>query len=366
MNYTSMQVPDVEASPYEHGYIPKIQLAVGILMGLASAMVTLRVFYRLFQGRRHLWSDDYFLIAALLCLIGNGVEIWSWVRNKYEPNVTATPSPEIVLTGSLLGLFNSMALAFSKTSLAITFIRLTPGWWKSSLGISIFVISVLFFVQGWSYWVQDCDGPPEPFRVQNREDSCLSFESIRAFRLAVQSISCVLDLYFTILPWKIVHGLELKQFEKIGLAIAMSFGFVSLASGLVRLAILLRLSQQTYEHQPFYAVGGYLWNFFEPAFSILAGCIPFLRKAIVDIMQWKKKTPVFNWIRNRCSKQSVAAAAPLSDLTRSAPFESNGTLEKTDTTATTVVSISSAKSGKVMHSSELGKSWIGLPRIAYT
>lgn len=87
-----------------------------------------------------------------------------------------------------MGLFNSFALAFSKTSLGITFIRLTTGWWKSSLGISIFVIDILFAVQGWSYWVQDCDGPSEPFRVQGTMEGCISFESITSLRLAVQGM----------------------------------------------------------------------------------------------------------------------------------------------------------------------------------
>lgn len=95
-----------------------------------------------------------------------------------------------------MGFFNSLALAFSKTSLGITFIRLTTGWWKSSLGLSIFVIDILFAVQGWSYWIQDCDGPPEPFRVQNTREGCISFESIRSLRLTVQSMC----------PRRLLHG----------------------------------------------------------------------------------------------------------------------------------------------------------------
>ncbi len=67
--------------------------------------------------------------------------------------------------------------------------RLTTGWWKSGLGLSIFVIDILFIVQAWSFWVQDCYGPPEPFRTQTTTtEGCLSFESITSLRLAVQSM----------------------------------------------------------------------------------------------------------------------------------------------------------------------------------
>ncbi|KAI0490573.1 hypothetical protein F4859DRAFT_520349 [Xylaria cf. heliscus] len=336
MNWTETMhpvvAPDVETSRSKDGNIPKIELAVWILIGFALSLVTLRIYYHFFRGRRHLWSDDYFLIAALLFLIGNGIAVQEWVPYKLEPNVTTAASPGMILTGSLMGLFNSLALACSKTSLGITFIRLTTGWWKSSLGLSIFVIDILFAVQGWSYWVQDCDGPPEHFRVQTTMEGCISFESIRSLRLTVQILSCALDAYFTILPWKIVRSLELKRFEKIGLAIAMSFGCASLASGLVRMVVLIRLATQPYEHQPFYAVGGYLFNYFEPGFSIVAACMPVLRKIFMDTIQWKKNTSTFNWIPARRKKRTAAAVLPLSEFPGGSAFEGKSSSQKTDTT----------------------------------
>ncbi|KAI1437500.1 hypothetical protein GGR50DRAFT_700009 [Xylaria sp. CBS 124048] len=283
--------PDVVSSRVKHGNTAKIDLAVWIVAGLATSLVALRVCYHIFRGRRRLWSDDYFLLAALVCLIVNGVSVHEWIPYKYEPNVTTPAAPNLVLAGSLMGLFNSLALAFSKTSLAITFMRLTNGWWKSSLGLSVFLIDLLYFVQGWSFWVQDCNAPIEPYRIQSDEEGCLTFESISAFRLTVQVLSCMLDAYFTVLPWKIVRSLELKRFEKIGLGIAMSFGCASLASGLVRLSVLIRLVNQPYDHQPFYAVGGYLFNYFEPGYSIVAACMPVLRKVIMDHIK-RKEPPV--------------------------------------------------------------------------
>ncbi|KAI0536593.1 hypothetical protein GGR58DRAFT_503122 [Xylaria digitata] len=324
--------PGVEASPILNENVQKIELAVWVIIGLASSLVVLRIYYHIFRGRRRLWSDDYFLMAALLCLIGNSIAIQEWVPYKFEPNVTTTVSKGMVLTGSLMGLFNSLALALSKTSLGITFIRLTTGWWKSGLGISVFVIDLLFAVQAWSYWVQDCDGPSEPFRVQSSDQGCISFESIRSLRLTVQILSCTLDVYFTILPWMIVRSLELKRFEKIGLGVAMSFGFASLACGLVRMVVLVRLANEIYDHQPFYAVGGFLFNYFEPGFSIVAACMPVLRKIFMDMIQWKKNTSVFGWILNRHKQPALPAVLPLSEFPQGSAFEGKSTSDKTDTT----------------------------------
>ncbi|KAI3321874.1 hypothetical protein HD806DRAFT_545560 [Xylariaceae sp. AK1471] len=375
MNWTDnmrpVVAPDVEASRHKHGNTGKIESAVWILIGVASALVTLRVCYRVFRGHLKLWSDDYFLFAALLCLIGNGITIREWIPYKFEPNVTTAAPAELVLTGSLMGLFNSLALAFSKTSLAITFIRLTTGWWKSSLGISIFIIDILFAVQGWSYWLQDCNSPPENFRVQTTRDDCISFESIRALRLTVQVLSCILDAYFTILPWKIVRSLELKRFEKIGLGIAMSFGCASLVSGLVRLVVLLRLANESYDHQPFYFVGGYLFNYFEAGYSIVAACMPVLRKVFMDLIQWKNNTSMFNWTPNRRKKRSTTTVLPLNEFPESSTSEGKSTSETTDTTLTTPTTPTTPLSpsmccncSKAIHSSELSRSWVGLPRVA--
>ncbi|KAF2971822.1 hypothetical protein GQX73_g1718 [Xylaria multiplex] len=325
MNWTDNTQPwlppsDETSPPIPHGDIPKIELAVWVIIGLASSLVALRIYYHIFRGRRYLWSDDYFLIAALLCLVGNSIAIQEWVPYGFEPSVTSTVSKGMVLTGSLMGLFNSLALAFSKTSLGITFIRLTTGWWKSGLGISVFVIDILFAVQAWSYWVPDCANQSEPFRVQSSDQGCVTFEGIKSLRLTVQILSCALDVYFTIMPWKIVRSLELKRFEKIGLGIAMSFGFASLASGLVRMVALVRLTNDFYDHQPFYAVAGFLFNYLEPGFSIVAACIPVLRKIFMEIIQWKKNTPTFGWIPSRRKQPALPAVLPLSESLEGSAF----------------------------------------------
>ncbi|GAP83959.2 putative integral membrane protein [Rosellinia necatrix] len=272
--WTPWTAPDLESQRSRHGTTPMLGLLVWAIMGLAMFLVILRIYYHVFRGRRQLWSDDYFLIAALVCLIGNGIAIEQWIPYKFEPNLTTPQIPALVLIGSLMGLFNSLALALSKTSLAITFIRLTTGWWKSSLGLSIFAIDCLFAVQAWSFWVPDCGIKHEPYRIQTAGGACISYESIKSFRFAVQTLSCVLDAYFTILPWKIVRPLALKRFEKIGLGIAMSFGCASLMSGIIRELILFHLSNEPSEYQPLYSVGGFLFNYFEPSFTIIAACIP--------------------------------------------------------------------------------------------
>ncbi|KAI2643173.1 hypothetical protein GGS21DRAFT_2097 [Xylaria nigripes] len=340
LNWTSVGMhpvvaPDVETSRSKNGSTMKIDLSVWVVAAVTLALVAVRIGYHLCRGRRYLWSDDYFLIAALVCVIANGVAIHEWIPDKLEPNVTTAASPHVVLVGSLMGLFNSLAMALGKTSLSISFLRLTSGWWKWSLAIWLFVMNVLFAIQAWSFWVQDCNGPAEPFRMQSKFGGCVSFESVRTFRLLVQILSCGLDVYFMVLPWKIVRPLQLKRFEKIGLGIAMSFGGASLVSGLVRLTVLLRLANQPYEHQPFYSVGGYLFNYFEPAYTINAACIPVLRKVFMDLLKWKKDNLVIRWRLFRRKKRSSNPTLPVTETTQLGSMtEVKSTSDVTDTSAT--------------------------------
>lgn len=61
-----MVAPDVEAPRSKEGNNKKIEQAVWVIVGLASVLATLRIAYHIFRGRRRLWTDDYFLIAALV------------------------------------------------------------------------------------------------------------------------------------------------------------------------------------------------------------------------------------------------------------------------------------------------------------
>ncbi|KAI0398330.1 hypothetical protein F5Y17DRAFT_454328 [Xylariaceae sp. FL0594] len=362
-------VPDEETPRSKHHNTPRIELAVWILIALASALLTLRICYRTFRSRLRLWADDYFLVAALLCLIGNAITIAKWIPNKVLPNVTRVAPAEIVLAGSLMGLFNSFALAFGKTSLATTFVRLTTGWWQTSLLLSIFVMLILFAVQAWTYWLQDCGGPLQPLRLQHGD--CIPFESIRDYRIAVQVLSCFLDGYFTLLPWKIVRPLQLRKFEKIGLGIAMSFGCASLATGLVRLSVLARQVHESPKHQPFYSVGGYLFNFCEAGYTIVAACMPVLRKVILDLIEWKKNpdNAMLARIRNyRRKKNTTQTVLPLVATPANSNSETKSASGKTDSTVDglelTVIGGFSTASTLVSQPPEARSRWVDLPRIA--
>lgn len=85
-----------------------------------------------------------------------------------------------------------------------------------------------------------------------------------------------------------------------------------------------------------YAVGGYLFNFFEPSFSIVAACMPVLRKIFKDALQWKKDSPGSNWVPNRRKKGAALSVLPMTESKEDLAAESKSNSDKTDKTDTTL------------------------------
>ncbi|KAI0157602.1 hypothetical protein GGR57DRAFT_510623 [Xylariaceae sp. FL1272] len=292
----------------------KIIAVIWIFFGITLSLLATRVCYVWMRCNRSLRADDWLLVVATACLTANGFTIREWVQYTYEPSITMAPPSNVVLVGSLLGTFNACALGLSKTSIAVTFGRLTDGWWKSILGLATGIIDILLFIQIYTFWLQDCNGVTEPLRISNENGVCIPFSAVQNLRSVVQLLSCIIDAYFTFLPWKIVRRLHLQKFEKIGLAIGMSFGVLSLGTGLGRMMSLCMLEKDK-SHLPLYVTGGYVFNYLEPAFTIVAACMPILRKLVADFLQWKTETTSFDWIGKTFRRKRSQQTEPVLPLT---------------------------------------------------
>lgn len=130
-----------------------------------------------------------------------------------------------------------------------------------------------------------------------------------------------------------------------------------------------------------YYVQGFLFNYLEAGFSIVAACIPVLRKVVMDMIQWKKNNPGFNWSLNRRKNRSSTTILPTTENSEKLISEGQSTATNTNTDSTLVSEGNSAsdtsnmmssttlasptKGGKVVTSSEMNRSLVGLPRVAY-
>ncbi|KAI1075661.1 hypothetical protein F5B20DRAFT_375598 [Whalleya microplaca] len=264
-----------------------IERQIWSLAAVAAITFTMRIWCRC-RGTRKLWWDDYLLVLASIFLIANAGMMSMIIRELAIQN-----QPLLYLYGNLANTFNPLSQIFSKCSVATTLLKVTSGWWKTSLWVGMFIISSFLFAQLWVTWVHDCSDLFGGYY----ELPGVCFQdpyAVWAFRVAITVISIAFDVYLTLLPWKIVHELRLNAYEKVGLALSMGLGAFAGATGVVRLVNWFRIFTISQEEAWDLVMSMFLWNFIEPAATIIAASLAMFRVLGRDLVRWGTRTYLFS------------------------------------------------------------------------
>jgi hypothetical protein len=139
--------------------------------------------------------------------------------------------------GSEIGPMN---LAFSKTSFALTVLRIATGWTRYVIYVVAFVMNAAMLIHAVLVWRGNC-GTPTPWTFEPcwSLDSRIYMNMIGSSMLHLVSllplgntltasvvISAFTDFVLALLPIQIIMGLQMRKFEKIGVALAMSLGLL--------------------------------------------------------------------------------------------------------------------------------------------
>ncbi|KAH9993351.1 hypothetical protein F4779DRAFT_232298 [Xylariaceae sp. FL0662B] len=240
------------------------------------------------RGTRRLWWDDYLLAVSLIFLIANAAMFSLLLRV-----MPVDPNPQfllgsVYLYSSLANTFNPLAQVFSKSSVAISLLRVTNGLWKRSLLVGMFVTNGLLLAQLWITWIHDCNEDTGAYELPG---SCYSNEyAVWVSRIVTIAISVVFDLFLTLLPWKIVNELRLNLYEKIGLAFSMGLGAFAGVAGIARLILWIQFVMIPSSDIFYFELIMFLWNFIEPAATIIAASVAMFRVLGRDLVRWSNST----------------------------------------------------------------------------
>jgi len=131
---------------------------------------------------------------------------------------------EVALTlgGNIAASFSFLAAVWSKTSFAITLLRITTGWtkwlvWYSIVSMNIFMTLAALFI-----WVS-CT-PVEKSYNSNVDGMCWKIKPTTDYYIFASAYSAAMDIALALLPWVVIMNLQMKTKEKIGVALAMSMG----------------------------------------------------------------------------------------------------------------------------------------------
>lgn len=165
--------------------------------------------------------------------------------------------PRINLVGDHFGaMFSMFAVALSKTSWAVTLLRLfhrgnstsstvvQPHQLQYRVWIVWFVIVTICLVkgvQGILVWIPKCGSPA----ALGNPDLCVKIGPLNGFAMFAGSMSGTYDILLAVVPWKTVWGTNLGKGEKLGVATTMSVGAVS---GVAAFILAVKMKKITSEN----------------------------------------------------------------------------------------------------------------------
>lgn len=195
--------------------------------GIAAIFLGLRLYVKL-KAHRKLYWDDFLLITSWILLVAfSGTAIYGVqyglgqhnARNTYHDGGVHLQLAVVVATT-----FSVLGAASSKTSFAITLLRLTKGImrkviWFAIISMNIVLVFnvILQFIRCQPTWVAWNSGAG---------GSCWSRSIITYYSVAAAAYSATMDILLAMVPWSVIMRLKMHLKEKIGVAICMSLGIM--------------------------------------------------------------------------------------------------------------------------------------------
>jgi len=233
---------------------PLLNLSIWTLSVASTGFLSLRLWAKVQRGRS-LWYDDHVLIAAW---VNQPLSpIFQWMQNSpllqislivscimqsidvhfgfgkdsstIEPSLVSTHRLVSVIAGFLL----ILAACWSKTSFALTLLRISHGCPRRWIIFVICTTNFFFAGSGLVHWVQ-C-WPLRLLWEHHLEGHCIPRRYVNLYNIFVAAYSGVMDIALAMLPWIIFRNPDnlstldlevnkMRRKEKIGISVAMSMG----------------------------------------------------------------------------------------------------------------------------------------------
>lgn len=156
--------------------------------------------------------------------LGYGLHYWDFdVVNNMAP---------LLLLVNMAGTFSATAAIWSKTSFAITLLRLTHGWMKWFLWFIIITMNIAMGLTALFPWVS-CTPIKKSWEVFT-PGTCWEPHVTVHYNIFSASYSALMDITLALLPWSVVWKLQMKKKERFGCAFAMSMGVFAGITGIIK------------------------------------------------------------------------------------------------------------------------------------
>ncbi|SPO06445.1 uncharacterized protein DNG_09135 [Cephalotrichum gorgonifer] len=278
--FTPLTPEQYAALPHPN-YGPKLLTTIWVLLGLAAVFLALRLYCK-FTRHRGTWWDDWLLIGSFLCLTAECACLtqtteYGYGRYWYDWTIIPEEGTQLLILINAAGSCTLTASIWSKTSFALTLLRLVEGKMKWLIWYIIISMNIGMGLSALFNWVQ-CT-PVQKTWLPLTPGTCWDPNIVPNYNIFSSSYSAAMDIVLAMLPWTVIWGLQMKKKEKIGVAVAMSCGIFAGITAIVKTTKIPAMKSAN----PGPAIDLYIWGNAESCVTIIAACIPILRVFVRDV-----------------------------------------------------------------------------------
>ncbi|GAB1317108.1 hypothetical protein MFIFM68171_07318 [Madurella fahalii] len=244
------------------------------MISLSGVFLGLRLYSKLTRSRG-LWWDDHFIIASWVLLLASCSTSTANARLGFGLHFYEVPPENLITFGiqsNISGFTSLIAVACSKTSFAITLLRLTDGWMKWFIIGLLVLLNVTHYISALFFWVS-CNPSAKTWNPM-LPGECWPVSVTVNYSLFVGACSAFCDFALALLPWRLLLRFNMYNREKIGVAVCMSMGIFAGVFCIIKMTTIPLLYNGDFSYNSLPLV---LWGFIEPSLTIIAASIPVMR-----------------------------------------------------------------------------------------
>ncbi|KAL2126171.1 hypothetical protein VTI74DRAFT_1552 [Chaetomium olivicolor] len=269
-------------SDNEDSIFAQTNSAIWILTSASGGFLLLRLWCRFRFSK--LWWDDGLLALSWLILLVACALLSRTITSGYA---TDDEKRNFFVFQNTSTSMTTIATAWTKVAFAITLLRIIRIRALRCILWAIIVTANMVLILGMiSIWIPACTDPRRIFRPA--KNVCLDHEKLQYLGGTTMVYGGVIDVVLALFPWFVIRKLLLETREKIGLTIAMSLGAISGAIVIFRTFFQLRKMDNDFHFMVFVAI----FNFLEPAVTIIAQAIPMFRVLFISVTKKGTKNGV--------------------------------------------------------------------------
>ncbi|KAJ1299624.1 hypothetical protein OPQ81_011974 [Rhizoctonia solani] len=218
MNVVSANYNNDDATDAKSGDLGSMILAVCWAMtAVAALFLGARLFTKVTTHKR-LWWDDWLLVASFLMLVAfsstTTYGVQAGIGKHHATTGKDSETDELQLIVVIATIFSVLGASWSKTSFALTLLRITGGTIHYIIWVIIVSMNVVLTFNAilQFLWCQ----PASVAWHSGRGGTCWSQNVIVYYSITAAAYSAGMDILLAMVPWAVIMRLSMHMREKTG------------------------------------------------------------------------------------------------------------------------------------------------------